>query len=126
MSSNTLPAPQKSHHLDLTKQIAGNKLFNAVTSFSFPEQPCCKTHPVVAEKMLICFRRVKLLACIKQRKHLRRFLKLPTLGEGLSNALLKTERIPGSHYLQRNVEGKKIFNDRHQQSLKCLVRSNRK
>lgn len=37
---------------------------DAESSFSFLKQPSQKTHPVVAEKMFICFRKVKLLAKI--------------------------------------------------------------
>uniref|UniRef100_A0A7N5ZW34 Arrestin C-terminal-like domain-containing protein n=1 Tax=Anabas testudineus TaxID=64144 RepID=A0A7N5ZW34_ANATE len=55
-------------------------LTDAVSSFSFFKQPIRKTHPMVVEKMFICFKCVELLACIKQRKHLRRLMKLLKLG----------------------------------------------
>lgn len=41
---------------------------------------CQKMYPMVVEEMLLCFRKVKLLACIKQRKQPRKLLKLLELG----------------------------------------------
>ena len=55
-------------------------LTGAVSSVSFLKQSCWETHPVVMEKSLISFRSVILMACINQRKHLKRLLKLLTLG----------------------------------------------
>ena len=53
---------------------------DAGSSSTILKQPCRKTHPVVVEQMLLWFRRVRLLACIKQRKQRRRLLKLLHLG----------------------------------------------
>ena len=59
------------------------------------------------ENMLCCFGRAKLLACIKQRKQLRR-LKLLKLGQELPNALLKLGRIVLKYHPRgRNVAGTK-------------------
>ena len=66
---------------------------------------------MVEEKILLCFRRVKLLACIKQRKQLRRLWKLLKLGEELSDAVIKPGRIVVNHHLPgRNVVGTAMFN----------------
>ncbi len=83
-------------------------LTDAVIRFSFLKQPCQKTHPVVMEKMLICFRRVKLLACTKQIKHLRRWQKQITettkIGLRTAQRIINTGRILGNHHLRgRNV-----------------------
>lgn len=40
-------------------------LTDAAGSFSFLKQPCQKTRSVVVEEMELCFRGVKLLACIR-------------------------------------------------------------
>ena len=47
-------------------------LTDAESNFSFLKHPCGKTSPAVMEQMLLCSRRVKSLACIKQRKQLQR------------------------------------------------------
>ena len=62
-------------------------LSDAVSSFSFLKQTCLKTYPVVVEKMLLCYRKVKLLVCIKQRKQVQRPLKIRS---GTVQHILKT------------------------------------
>ena len=61
------------------------------------------------EKVFICFRTVKLLACIKQRKHLRRKQKRLQLGEELSKTLLKTGRIAENHHLWESIVVRENF-----------------
>ena len=74
---NTLPGQKNSHHLDLTKQIdkiitAVINVFQVITRFSNKH---VRGHILWSCKR--CFRGVNILACIKQRKQLRRLLKLP-------------------------------------------------
>lgn len=73
---NTLPGKTKSR-----PKLAARHLTDAISSFSFLKQPCQKTHLVGVEKMFVFLRRVKQLACMKKRKHLKRLQKLLNLGE---------------------------------------------
>ncbi|MED6257987.1 hypothetical protein ATANTOWER_001394 [Ataeniobius toweri] len=96
----------------------------AMSCFSFLKQSCRKTHPAVVEKMSVIFRRVKSLACIKQRKHLRRLQKLPKLGKNCPLIIKNWKDSGDPSSLRKKCGRKKILNDRDRRSLKRLVKSN--
>ncbi len=138
--------PKSKTHLDLTNQIGKSlpwittawmimfqlatsylTLTDAVIRFSFLKQPCQKTHPVVMEKMLICFRRVKLLACTKQIKHLRRWQKQWIQKCGLKKSWLI---VIGDHLnfwwnqiiKKQTVEPTAMFNSERKSISTCTMR----
>lgn len=92
------------------------------TNFSFLIQPW-KNDPIIMEKMLLCFRRAKLLVCIKKKKTTEKNIKLMELGLDMSNMLLKPVRImQNCQPCERNVVREKKNRNDHGCFLKCLVK----
>lgn len=67
---------------------------DAITCFSFHKQPCWKRHLKVVEKMRVCYRRVKSLACINQRNHPRRLQNYSNWAKNSLTHYYKVEEYP--------------------------------
>jgi len=96
-----------------------------LSSFSLIKQLCQKTHPLVVEKMFLCFRGIKVLVCKQENETTQEITEATKPALRNVQHIIKTQKSSGlPSSLWKKCWKKIILNEHGEKPFKCLLKSN--